>query len=151
MADFIKRITARTVGIPFDRADKKTNIGHSFTVIGKCYRATLENTGAYDPYYKFGGMFEAMNEQTGEVFESATLIVPDVVSDQLATAVNAAQEDDSRAGVEFAIRFKTVKDENSIAGFTWACEQLVNAMKVDPLKDLRKHLTSLPAPDKKAE
>jgi len=140
MAEMIRKITARTVGC-------EGKLGESFTVIGAVYR-TDEGKSDFGPFIRFGGMFEAMNEQTGELFRSAILIIPKVVEDILMSAFQAAKGDveDHNANVKIAVRFKTIKNTGKRPGgteYVWAAEMLKDPVTVDPLADVRQYL---PAP-----
>ena len=139
MTAMIKKITARTVGC-------SGKVGESFTVIGKLLRAVQATTDR-GPYIRFGGVFEAVNDDSGEVFRSASLIVPSVAEELLHSALGTAQAEDEHAAVGIAFRFYTKEDQTAITKYIWAVDQLADPFASDPLEDLRK---LLPKPKKAA-
>lgn len=143
MTEHLKKITARTVGC-------EAKPGVSFVVYGKLRRSTVASSN-YGEYVRFGGDFEAVNEQSGEVFRSSVFLSPGIMEDTLHSAIQAAQETDKAASAEFAVRFKTVKDAEAARGYVWKGEFLTKPSADDPLTRLRVSLEgkvkSLPAPE----
>lgn len=142
-AEFLKKITARTVGC-------EAKPGVSFVIYGKLRRSSVAQSN-YGDYVRFGGDFEAVNEQTGQVFRSSVFLSPGIMEDVLHSAVQGAQEQDKQASAEFAVRFKTVKDAEAARGYIWKGEFLTKPSADDPLTRLRASLEgkvkSLPAPE----
>lgn len=135
-----RKITARTMGI------QKFKEGQSFTLIGRVRRYETGQTD-YGPFVKFRGMFEAVNETTGEQAASSVAIFPGgLLEDSLIEAIETANKDGGGASVDIAIRFSMVADETSPVGYRWSAEQLVEQRDTDPLADLRSKV-ALPAPE----
>lgn len=132
MTEMVKKITSRSVG-----CEKKP--GEGFIVIGKCMRMQRAETDKGE-YMRFGGLFEAQNIVTGQLVRSATLIVPGVVEEMVASAVHLALAEDEHATVEIAFKFYTHEDKSAVIGYFWKADQLVEPFTTDPLADLRKLL-----------
>ena len=134
MADreFIKKITSRTVGT-------EKSVGESFVIMGKIMRAKA-NENQYGPYTTFGGQFLAVNEKTAKEYSSAAFIPPGISEDLLMSALQSAQEKDTNASVEFAMRYRTKADDKSAIGYVWACEFLQKPSADDPTERLMSSL-----------
>lgn len=57
----------------------------------------------YGPWQAMRGEFSARNDQTGEIFASATCIVPGAMGDMLVNATLAALGEDANARVKFSV------------------------------------------------
>lgn len=143
MSEFIRKITKGTIGIE-NKPDQ------SFVAYGKVHRATAAES-QYGPFIRFKGFFEAINEQTGEVFTSNSMILPGVFEDALITALDSAHEQEANSSVEFAVRLKTVPVPESVYGYEWRAEPLKEPSEDNVLSRLRnefKNKLQITAPKK---
>ncbi len=123
----------------------------------KCMRVIGRAVGVKEGMSSFGdwkalqGQFQATNLATGEVFEAATLFLPDVAMTPLLVALST----EGSRGVEFAIDVSVKYVKNGKPGgvpyeYTW--EPLLPPDASDPIARLSARLVELgklPAPDAK--
>lgn len=134
MSKIVKKITAKTVGA--------TKIGQSFNILGRVTRARVGNT-TLGEFFFLEGAFEAINNQTGEIYNSSTAILPAVAATLVANALQFAQEAEKNSTIEFALKIAKEAADNAM-GQAWTVEPLIEPLKEsDPLAALR---LRLPAP-----
>jgi len=142
----IRKITARTVGIP----SNLDGVGCAFTVYGRVASAKGE-AGELGDYVRLKGTFECVNEQTGEYFRAPVFIAPGgLLENELMTALHDAQDNDKSAVVDMAARFYLAESDNAM-GREWRAESLLGPAQDDPVKRLHDQIAgklSLPAPEK---
>lgn len=82
--------------------------------------------GTQKPYIKFLGQFKAVNLKTGEVFQSASMILPGFIEEQLHGAMTA----DGTRSVEFAWEISAQGDQpgkkKSATGYTYNAKPLLD-------------------------
>lgn len=142
MSVILKKITVKAVYGEIEAPEK----GHSkplITVYGNARRATTEST-TFGDYVKFLGMFESVNMDSGEVFQSGALIVPGIVENLIFGALGS---DENISGVQFAFEIG-VKSDKTPTGYSYTVKSLVQPAKDDVLADLRGKL-ALPSPKEK--
>lgn len=116
------------------------------TVYGRAdgYKSDTSN---YGDYKKFKGEFEAVRASDGHVQIAASLIMPDVFADMLASAVDHAEN-----GVEFSIIVcvKGVEKRDGSKGYEWVINTVRAPERSDSLEALRQQtiaaVKALPAP-----
>lgn len=105
-----------------------------FRVAGIAHNFKTGKT-TYGDWFSFTGQFEAVNRLTGEVFRSANLFLPDVVTEQLLPIVKANGE----TGVELAFDVG-VKPFNNAQGYEYTVDSLIPVAANDPLSMLTARL-----------
>lgn len=81
-------------------------------------------------YLLLQGEFRAVNLVTGEVFESASCILPNFISDRLAGALQVSEQ------VEFALMISAKANATSVTGYEYTVTPLVEAAPSDRLANL---------------
>lgn len=117
-------------------------------VIGRAV-GVKEGMSSYGDWKALQGQFQAVNAATGEVFEAATLFLPDVAMTPLLVALSAPES----RGVEFALALSVKYVKNGKPGgvpyeYTW--EPLLPPDASDPIARITarlQELGKLPAPD----
>lgn len=142
----IGKITMRTIKVqPSKHANEK---GAS---IAKVYGQAFETKEVIDKvrgdvFVALVGNFEAVNEESGEVFRSGVLYLPAGIHDMLTSAVSKKGESEY---VQFALDIRAVKASNP-AGYSYEARSLTPASTVDPLDQLRNGIAArLSAPESK--
>lgn len=90
-----------------------------------------------DVYESLTGMFEANNLESGEVFQSGVLYLPQGIHDMVDSAVR--QLKDGGQSVDFALEVKVVSASNK-SGYSYEAVNLIPAKVVDPLQSLREDM-----------
>lgn len=149
-AKLIRKISAKTVCGNVKAIAKDLKEGESkqiMEVIGlvKPGNSGIQ-TGETDngPWVAFKGGFEAVDLETGESYKAPKMFLPEVATELLMPAVEAAESD---VVVHFSIGIR--QDENSAPGYTYIVEPKQETSESDPLEMLKKQSGfSLPAPKK---
>jgi hypothetical protein len=81
-------------------------------------------------YLKLKGQFTAINADTGEVFNAATCILPNFISDTLAEALKTSNE------VEFGVEIGARAKSSSVTGYEFTVTPLVEAKPSDAMQRL---------------
>ncbi|HET8707117.1 MAG TPA: hypothetical protein VFM46_12515 [Pseudomonadales bacterium] len=141
---------------PEDPETKQPKLGDKmdlFQIIGIAH-TTKSGESNFGPWTSFKGMFEATRLDTGEIFRSGELFLPDVATDALLPAVHKNVEDDGH-GVEFAmvIGANTVADRTNpkIVKYEFTCKPLLDVAESDPLAAFKNRVPALAAPVKPAQ
>lgn len=137
--DLVKRFTRATFFSADDMKrlalDEKLGDRISlFNIIGIAAKATLED-GDKGQFYKFIGQFEATNNQTGEIVRTSTVILPDVIANDIYAQLGGNDGDISN--VQFAFEVAVKKSKSSIVGYEYIAAPLMEASENDPLEALR--------------
>lgn len=114
------------------------------TVLGLAV-AVKQGTATYGDWTALQGQFEATNCETGEVFSSATLFLPEVALVPIQIAL--AQE--GSRGVEFAIKIGVEYNPNKKPGgsaYSYTFDPLIPPDNNDPVSRLKSKLLALAAP-----
>jgi hypothetical protein len=148
----LKKITARTVGIP----KGAQGLGYSMVVMGRVTKAATKSTD-YGEYVEFQGQFLAFNEYTGERFRGNKFIAPGgMMENDLALTLADVQENEGKnAYIEFGARFSLIENKEAATGCEWSAESLQQPSEDDPLERLAAGMADkikgLPKPDAKAQ
>ena len=143
--ELLSKITVKTVGCQ----PKKGSIEVAkalFTVYGiaRGYKMGVSNFGEF---ITFKGDIEAKNQETGEVYRSSNLILPNLISGMLQGAIDGSPDSD----IEVAL-IVGVKPSDTPMGYEYTIKPLMEMKEADSLVALRAlvndKLKALPAPDK---
>jgi len=137
MAEILKKITVKAVCGQLDKPEKATAI---MTIFGLIRQATPDKSD-YGDYVRFKGQFEAVDLETGSVYQSGTLILPEIAEGLLFGAVSGMDEDTQ---LQFALEIG-LKPSKSPTGYDYTVKPLTDQGTADPLADLRAKL-ALPSP-----
>ena len=134
----IGKITMRTIGLtPAKHVAADGKVVAVAQVYGIAQKIQIvEDKVRGDSFESIRGQFEAVNLETGEVYQSGTLYLPSGIHDLVASAVKGLDPDDRKAAIRFKLEIGVVKSTNP-AGYSYEARNLVNASEVDPLADLR--------------
>jgi len=111
-----------------------------FDVYGLARRAEVVTT-AFGDSMKFRGDFEAVNSETGEVFRSTVMYLPELAADMLANAIGEGAN-----AVEFGFRIG-MKPSDSPVGYEYTIKPLVETRDSDALESIRGSVKALAAPE----
>lgn len=166
MASIVSKITTKTVcgKVDFDdlisRDNKRRELMDVFGIASKVQPGTSE----YGEYLKFKGRFRAVNLESGESYESGTLILPTVAQELLGGALAGDEVGD----VSFAFRIAVKYDAEAVTKYVYEMTSLMKPAEEDPLTRLGQSVgagtlalaapkaeaapaaDAAPAPDKKA-
>ena len=90
------------------------------------------------------GNFEAVNLETGEVYNSGVLYLPSGIHAMVENAANKLAKDSTET-VDFALEIRVVQSANK-AGYSYEAVNLIPAALVDPIATIRAQITGRPAP-----
>lgn len=110
--------------------------------------------GTQKPYVKFLGQFRAVNLKTGEVFNSATLILPQFIEEQLHGILASGNAQSAEFGFEIAAQGDQPGKKPNATGYTYQAKSLLAMGENSVLAALEaKFQAALPAPkdEKKPE
>ena len=142
--NLIAKLTLKTMGVQpaVNSIDVATDL---CAVYGRADRMELGST-TFGEYTKFKGQFEAQNIANGELYQSGVLIVPEIVSNLIAGALEANEGQ----AVEFAFIVSAIPDKKEGGrGYQFTAKPLMQEQKSDPLAQLRNKVSgqvSLNAP-----
>lgn len=148
----------KKAGLTEDTDDENSVTGVTFPMNTPILRVigqvTGYTTGEGDngPWVKFRGDFQGINLLTGEECRSRACHVPDLIGDDI---VSALQQEGNTA-VEFAVDI-TVSPYGGAQGYSYTVLPLVDVARDDPLDrlkalvDEKAPLNSLPGPENKAK
>lgn len=149
----VKKLTAKSVMHNVKKVVKDAGLKDGdemqlFRIIGKV--SSCEGVDSeYGTSIRFKGVFEAINDVTGEVVSShSQCFLPEVAQDLLHSVVMAHQDGDSEANVAFGFEIGVRADDNLPTGYEYTCRPLVEAKGEDALSDLRNETLLLDAPKK---
>jgi hypothetical protein len=84
-------------------------------------------------YAELVGQFQAVNLETGEMFQSGKAILPNFIADPMVEASKGGSE------VEFAIQIGVKRNEGSVVGYEFSVKPLVEPKVSDKLAKLLEH------------
>ena len=108
-------------------------------------RKALPGQTDLGPFVKFGGSFRAVNSETGEMFESGTLILPGTAQDLLLGALDGDDVESVNFGFSISVKYSP----EAIAKYEYDVRSLLAPAADDPLERLGASLgvvAALPAP-----
>ena len=147
MSSLIRKISAKSVCGKIEVPKKATRL---FSVFGQATK-TKSGTTDYGAWTALVGRFEAVNIETGEVFQAPQCFLPEPLNTMIAEALQETDEDGNR--VNDAIGFSVevgVKPSDVPIGYEYTTKENVKADTADPLAALREETAkTLPAPKKK--
>lgn len=116
---------------------------HVMRILGVANKIVTGN-GDNGAFVGFLGSFEATNVETGEVFRSGKLFLPNVASNLLEAAV----ANNGGANVEFAFDIGVKEDDTSAVGYVYTASPIMEASENDPIALMKTRLIvpALPAP-----
>lgn len=145
-----RKITLKTIGAQPDfeklmKAEgKKMSLAHIFGVITRS-KPGQSDLGAF---VKFLGQFKAVNTATGEIFESAAIILPRFLEEQLYGALPA----EGAGNVEFAIELSAKYDKDAATKYVYEARNLLPLKENAQMKELEsrvgERVKALAAPKK---
>jgi hypothetical protein len=152
-ASIISKITMATIGctpglVKNAKPDELSKEGDLplARLFGKLSKVKYEEDKAKGQFYtSFVGTFEAINMQTGEVFQSGKMFLPKGISEMVETAVNKAGEN---VQIAFAFEVRSIKANNPI-GYSYRVLALQSPEAADELRELREKVYKAGAIDVK--
>lgn len=127
--EMLRKITIKTCG--FDVAEIKNVLGDKkFADLVKIVGVTSSyKVGQTDKgeFIKLSGTFNAINMQTGELFNSGECLLPNFISENIAEALKNSSE------VEFALQIGVKADATSVTGYQYTVKPLIDAKPSEKL------------------
>ena len=128
--NLISKITVKTVYGKID-IEKVINAPTKqielMDVYGLCRKA-LPDSSEHGEYVKFRGSFRATNLETGEAFESGSVILPRVAEEVLAGAFS-----DDTSEIQFGFRVVVKYDKDSVTKYVYSVIPLLSPAENDPV------------------
>jgi len=116
-----------------------------YRVIGQAM-GTREGDGDYGDWVALVGNFEAVNLETGEVFDAPQCFLPEPFHSAIVKKVSA----EGTIAVDFAFEVGVkAPGPDATVRYEYTCKALADPSKADPLAALRSRLPALPPPPKK--
>lgn len=147
MSTLIRKVTAKSICGKMSPPEKAKRL---FSVFGI---ATKTKTGAsdYGSWTALIGRFEAVNIETGEVFEAPQCFLPEPLNTMIAEALDEVDEDENRVNTSVGFSVEVgIKPSDVPIGYEYTTKENVKADTADPLAALREQTAkTLPAPAKK--
>jgi hypothetical protein len=134
MSTLLRKITIKNLGFgitDIKEAVKETGQASLAKIVGVTQTATPGQTDK-GSFLKFGGSFKAVNNVTGEIFESSTCILPNFVAESMAAALENTSE------LEFGLEIGARAVENSVTGYEFVVLPLVETKPSDKMQELLK-------------
>jgi hypothetical protein len=147
MSSLIRKISAKSVcgKIEVPKSAKKL-----FVVFGHAQK-TKSGTTDYGTWTALVGRFEAVNTETGEVFQSPQCFLPEPMQSMITVSLEELDDDGNRVtnSVQFSIEVG-IKPSDVPIGYEYTTKEIVEADTADPLAALRDaSKDALAAPKKK--
>ena len=132
MSEMLRKITIKNCG--FDVQTVKMAIegkksADLLKIAGVTHKSQPGQTDK-GSYLLLQGEFRAVNLISGEIFESASCILPNFISDRLAGALQVSDQ------VEFALMISAKSNPSSVTGYEYTVTPLVEAAPSDRLANL---------------
>lgn len=153
-----RKITLKEIGAQPSREDraamltdptKKIALARIYGVAGS-FKPGMGQTpdGTQKPYVKFLGQFRAVNLRTGEVFNSATLILPQFIEEQLHGVLTSGNAQSAEFGFEISAQGDQPGKKPSATGYTYQAHSLLQMGENTVLAALEAKFSApaLPAP-----
>jgi hypothetical protein len=159
--EIIPKITMKTIDAqPAPRSvEVKKDLAH---IYGRADRVN-EGSTTYGIFHKYKGMFKAMNLETGEVFQSSNLLLPEIADSILLEGMLAAGatlgkektgKDAEQVGekvkgdpVEFALCIGVIpmdSKDGTGRGYQFTAKPLFESKAADPLAAIEARLKTIP-------
>lgn len=132
MSTLLRKITIKNLGFgvaDIKEAVKETGSASLAKIVGLTTTATPGQTDK-GSFIKFGGTFKAVNNVTGEIFESSTCILPNFVAEPMASALENTTE------LEFGLEIGARAVENSVTGYEFVVRPLIETKPSDKMQAL---------------
>lgn len=147
MDNYLSKITVKAIGCDPKaciKAEKTIDLAKIYGVVNESKPVDGMKDGKLS--YQFFGNFEAINLQTGEVFQSTKLFLPKVVEDLLETTLRPTGKEKLES-VRFAFQIAATPGESPV-GYIFKAANLMKLQENDPLAAMREELAaaSKPAP-----
>ena len=144
----LKKLSVKSVcGKPTAPVGKETKwLLEVFGVATDIKRGTTDK----GDWYAFVGAFQALNMETGAVYRSGVLFVPDIVGNLILPKITAEETN----SVEFGFRIGVGADDSSATGYVYHAEPLLPVDENDPVELLSRKLSevkALSAPEVKTD
>lgn len=139
-AEIVGKLTLKTIGcgktaIQAATSADKENAVLLATFIGICGKvkpgAMVDPSGESREFNRLIGTFQAANNLTGEIYQSNTALLPDLVSDQIASACGPDEKE-----VEFAVQFLARYSEKAATNYVFSARPLLAAQPSDKMAAL---------------
>lgn len=155
MSTLIRKVTAKAICGKMSVPEKAKRL---FSVFGIATKTKSGSTD-YGMWTALVGRFEAVNIETGEVFEAPQCFLPEPLNTMIAEALEQTETETDDEGVETETRVNTsvgfsvevgIKPSDVPIGYEYTTKENVKADTADPLAALRDQTAkTLPAPAKK--
>lgn len=132
MSEMLRKITIKNCGFDVQTVKMAIEGKKSADLLKIAGVTNKSQPGQTDKgeYLLLQGEFRAVNLITGEVFESASCILPNFISDRLAGALQVSDQ------VEFALMISAKSNPSSVTGYEYTVTPLVEAAPSDRLANL---------------
>lgn len=144
-ASLVAKITLSSIGA--QPKSKSVEYAHPIAMIfGEASRTEIGQT-TYGEFVRFRGNFAGVNLSTGEKFRAGAMILPPLIQDILAAAVDQAD-----GPIQFGLEIGVKPSEKGNTGYEYTVRPLLEPEENDALMLLESKLTpllSLAAPDTK--
>ena len=144
--NYKNKISAKSLG--FDKDEIRSLVAEGAVKLFIAFGiVTAVKTGDGDngPWTKFIGQFEAVNTQTGEVFRSGELFLPNSVTPLLESQVVEGSKEETFAGLQFSIEVGAHSSDTAI-GYEFDAKDLMGVSESDPLLAMRNKFAA-PTPE----
>ena len=151
MSTLIRKVTAKSICGKMTAPEKAKRL---FSVFGIATKTKSGSTD-YGMWTALVGRFEAVNIETGEVFEAPQCFLPEPLNTMIAEALDEVVTDDegNESRVNTSVGFSVevgIKPSDVPIGYEYTTKENVKADTADPLAALRESTAkTLPAPTKK--
>lgn len=136
--NIISKITMRTIGCIPGKIEPLARIFGKATNVKDVESEAKD--GSMQTFKCIEGMFEAINLQTGELFQSGKLYLPGGMHEMAVKGIESLEKGDV---LEFALDIRSVQSSNKV-GYAYEARPLVAPTKADELEAMRKLLPALP-------
>jgi len=135
--DIVSKITVKGICGALKEPEKPVKLLQVYGLV----RSSEVGKTTYGEYIRFRGNFEAVNLETGQMYQSGALILP-AIAESLLYGAAASLEEGSALRFAFEIGIKPSK---SPTGYDYTVTPLVEGSENDPLADLRSQVKALPS------
>ena len=135
-ANVLKKITVKEVcGEILLKNIPETGVLWLAKIVGFAQGAKSGET-QYGIWHALTGEFAATNTATGEVYASATAIIPGAMGDMLISAVHAALHEDASAKVKFAVRVGVKISPRDKNKYVYEVQPIIDSQLASPALEL---------------
>lgn len=156
-----RKITIKEIGAQPTNEERAAMLTNPALIIPLCriygvagaFKPGMGSTpdGAQKPYVKFLGQFRAINLKTGEVFNSATLILPAFMEEQLHGALSSGSAQSAEFAFEISAQGDQPGKKKLATGYTYIAKPLLQMGESSALAALEAKISNvkqLAAPSK---